>query len=69
MKNSKRILSLTMASAMLLGSLPAASAAVLAPSYDEAYYATLDYYGALTDASVVKSYRTNGRSVITDQGG
>ncbi|MCI9402682.1 MAG: hypothetical protein HFF04_03295 [Oscillospiraceae bacterium] len=69
MKNSKRILSLTMAGAMLLGSLPAASAAALAPSYDEAYYATLDYYGALTDASVVKSYRTNGSSVITDRGG
>ncbi len=35
---------------------------------DEAYYATLDYYGNLTDASIVKSYVLNGATSITDFG-
>ena len=35
---------------------------------DEAYYATTDYYGNLTEGSVVKSYATNGISTITDYG-
>lgn len=30
------------------------------PAYDESYYATLDYYGGVTESSVVKSYRLNG---------
>ena len=38
------------------------------PVVDEAYYGTLDYYGALTEGSVVKSYFTNGNSVIQDTG-
>lgn len=37
-------------------------------SYDEAYYATLDYYGNLTDGSVVKSYTLNGAATLTDYG-
>ncbi len=38
------------------------------PIYDEAYYATLNYYGELTEGSVVKSYTLNGASSITDYG-
>jgi putative membrane protein len=36
--------------------------------WDEAYYATLDYYGGLTQGSVVKSYHLQGNSSITDYG-
>lgn len=45
-----------------------ASAAAAAPACDEAYYGTLDYYGALTEGGVVKSYRLNGASSVTDYG-
>lgn len=38
------------------------------PTYDEAYYATLDYYGNLTEGSVVKSYALNGAKALTDYG-
>ncbi len=38
------------------------------PTYDEAYYATLDYYGALQEGSVVKSYQMNGTSSLKDFG-
>lgn len=38
------------------------------PTYDEAYYATLDYYGNLTEGSVVKSYALNGATALTDYG-
>lgn len=38
------------------------------PAYDEAYYATTDYYGNLTNGSVVKSYTLRGASSITDYG-
>lgn len=40
----------------------------VAPTYDEAYYATLDYYGNLTDGSVVKSYTLNGAADLIDRG-
>ena len=52
--------------------VPAAAAEPIgdgvAPTYDEAYYATLDYYGNLTEGSVVKSYTVNGASSLTDYG-
>lgn len=35
---------------------------------DEAYYATMDYYGNLLDGSVVKSYIVNGQDSILDYG-
>ena len=35
---------------------------------DEAYYATTDYYGNLTEGSVVKSYVMNGAASLTDYG-
>ncbi len=38
------------------------------PTFDEAYYAMLDYYGNLTEGSVVKSYRLNGAQSLTDYG-
>ena len=38
------------------------------PTVDEAYYGTLDYYGNLTQGSVVKSYVLNGAASITDYG-
>lgn len=38
------------------------------PTCDEAYYATLDYYGNLTEGSVVKSYTLNGAASLTDYG-
>ena len=40
----------------------------VSPVYDEAYYAMTDYYGNLTEGSVVKSYLTNGYSTLTDYG-
>lgn len=65
----KRALALAMSAALALGTLtPAMAAGELSPVCDESYYATLDYYGGLKDASVVKSYRTNGRSTLTDYG-
>jgi len=39
-----------------------------APVVDESYYGTLDYYGALTEGSVVKSYRLNGNTDLADVG-
>lgn len=54
---------------MVLGSIPASAVGDgVTPTYDEAYYAMTDYYGNLTDGSVVKSYRTNGASTLTDYG-
>ena len=38
------------------------------PLVDESYYGTLDYYGGLTDGSVVKSYRLNGNMDLADVG-
>lgn len=52
--------------------LPASAAEAIsdgvAPTYDEAYYATLDYYGNLLEGSVVKSYSLNGKDSLTDYG-
>lgn len=46
----------------------AASGANPSPTCDEAYYATLDYYGNLQSGSVVKSYCTNGAASLVDYG-
>ena len=68
-KNRNRALALTLALSVTAASLvPAAKAMVIPPSYDEAYYATLDYYGGVQEASVVKSYRLNGAATVTDYG-
>ena len=57
----KRLLSLALTILLAAAcSFPAAAAEPIGdgvtPTYDEAYYATLDYYGNLLDGSVVKSY-------------
>lgn len=69
---SRRILAAATAAALLC-TAPAALAAEpvgdgVAPIYDEAYYATLDYYGNLTEGSVVKSYTLNGATTLEDHG-
>lgn len=52
--------------------IPASAAEVIGSgveaTYDEAYYATTDYYGNLTEGSVVKSYIMNGAASLTDYG-
>ncbi len=68
-KNSTRVLALGLALTVAAGSLvPAAKAMTIPASYDETYYATLDYYGGVREASVVKSYRLNGAESVTDYG-
>lgn len=64
-----RIGSCALSALMVLGAIPAAAIDDgVTATYDEAYYAMTDYYGNLTDGSVVKSYRTNGISTLTDYG-
>ena len=64
-----RVGSCALSSLMVLGSIPAAAIGDgVTATYDEAYYAMTDYYGNLTDGSVVKSYRTNGIATLTDYG-
>ena len=64
-----RVGSCTLSALMVLGSIPAAAIDDgVTATYDEAYYAMTDYYGNLTDGSVVKSYRTNGIATLTDYG-
>ena len=65
----RRTAALTLSTAILVGSIPAYAADDgVKPTYDEAYYATTDYYGNLTQGSVVKSYTTNGAATLTDYG-
>lgn len=53
-----RVGSCALSALMVLGSIPAAAIGDgVTATYDEAYYAMTDYYGNLTDGSVVKSYR------------
>lgn len=70
MKNLwKRTLALGLAATLAAGTvLPASAAATLPANLDETYYATLDYYGAIQEGSVVKSYRLNGADSVTDYG-
>lgn len=65
----RRTAAFAMCAVLLLGSIPAfAVDDGVKPTYDEAYYAMTDYYGNLTDGSVVKSYTTNGAESLTDYG-
>ena len=64
-----RVGSCALSALLALGSIPAAAIGDgVTATYDEAYYAMTDYYGNLTDGSVVKSYRTNGIATLTDYG-
>ena len=63
-----RVGSCALSALMVLGFIPAAAIGDgVTATYDEAYYAMTDYYGNLTDGSVVKSYRTNGIATLTDR--
>ena len=65
----RRTAALAMSAALLLGTVPACAVDDgVKPTCDEAYYATTDYYGNLTEGSVVKSYTTNGALSLTDYG-
>ena len=63
----KRTLALALAGLMAATCVVPAGAVPIqdgvAPTCDEAYYATLDYYGNLLDGSVVKSYALNGAEI------
>jgi len=69
---ASRRLALLLASAVAAACVPVSAAEPIGdgvtPTYDEAYYATLDYYGNLTEGSVVKSYALNGAASLTDYG-
>ena len=69
----KRASALALAAVLSVSlTVPGAAAEVIrdgvTPTYDEAYYATLDYYGNLLEGSVVKSYAMNGKDSLTDYG-
>lgn len=70
MRSEKRIFALLLSAALTLGCTAPALAADdgVTTACDEAYYGKLDYYGNLTEGSVVKSYILNGAAEITDYG-
>lgn len=67
-----RVMALGSAAALAATLIPSAAAAEIGngvhPTFDEAYYATVDYYGNLTEGAVVKSYALNGATSISDYG-
>ena len=71
-KVGRRILAGVLGAVLVVTAAPCSRAAEadnsIRPAYDEAYYATLDYYGNLTDSSIVKSYTLNGAGTLTDFG-
>lgn len=69
----KTVIRRTAAAVLCLGLLiggvfPSAADAGVQPVYDETYYATTDWYGNLTQGSVVKSYTLNGVTAVRDFG-
>ena len=75
-QNIRRFAAATLSALLVFGSaIPVSAASAVTPigdgrtpTVDEAYYATLDYYGNLTEGSIVKSYVLNGATSITDYG-
>ena len=68
---TNKTLAAVLSTIMLFSAIPASAeeyTSGVAPTYDEAYYGVLDYYGNLTDGSIVKSYILNGSETITDYG-
>lgn len=61
----RRTLAIALSAGLLLSS---SAAAVSKSTCDEAYYVNLDYYGAVKDSNIVKSYSLNGENSITDYG-
>lgn len=69
MNKNKRFLSLLLAFSMLLPlAAPAANAAEIPVTTDEAVYVNLDYYGTMTDTSIVKGCSLNGNREFFDYG-
>ncbi len=67
--SAKKAAAMAMAVIMALSTAsPLWAAEEIAPSVDESYYATLDYYGAIERGSVVKTYKTYGASRLVDYG-
>lgn len=72
--SGKRILAFALAVITLTGvcTAPAFASETIGngvgPTCDEAYYGITDYYGNLTEGSVVKSYIVNGAETLTDYG-
>lgn len=65
----RRLVAAVLTGVLCMGlTVPALAEENIQPACDETYYATLDYYGVLTDSSVVKTYRTYGNPVLTDYG-
>jgi len=72
-KGIHRTLATILSIAILVPGTPATALAdtvtdSVTPTCDEAFYAKMDYYGNLTESSVVKSYTLNGAKSITDYG-
>ena len=67
-KAGRSVLALALCAAVAASPVFAAAETTVSASCDEAYYATLDAYGALQEGGVVKSYRLNGASSVIDYG-
>lgn len=74
-RGGRRALALLLSGALLVPLCAAADetqvkapTAAETPACDEAYYATMDYYGNITNGSVVKSYQMHGADRVTDYG-
>ena len=66
MSRFKRIAAAGLAVSTIL-SIPVCAAPPTA-TYDESYYVNLDYFGAVRNSNMVKSYSLNGQTSITDYG-
>ena len=67
-KKIKRAVSGTLAAVMTASAGIASFGAAGVPVCDEAMYVTMDPYGGISEASVVKSYELHGAREITDRG-
>ena len=67
-KKIKRAVSGTLAAVMTASAGIASFGAAGVPVCDEAMYVTMDPYGGISEASVVKSYELQGAREITDRG-
>ncbi|MGB5824689.1 MAG: hypothetical protein WBH44_11505 [Proteocatella sp.] len=70
MRLYKKVVSKALVLSMIMScfSLGAAYAAAPSPKHDESMYVNLDYYGAIDETRIVKSYNVNGSKEIVDFG-
>lgn len=69
MRRKSRIIAAVMCCMIVITILsPAVTAAAPGVTVDEAMYVNLDYYGAVSDVSIVKSANLNGNTSYTDYG-